>query len=110
MHYGLCENGEYSYFERGCRKNCSRQSRKVLCVVLYSLFFKEILKNAREAMDICLRLLKESNKRSFDSFSVINSVLIISHSYLLGLSCAYFFPKTFLEIAVRNKVQATITC
>ena len=45
MHYGLCENGEYSHFERGCRKNCSRQSRKVLCVVLYSLFFKEILKN-----------------------------------------------------------------
>ena len=34
---------------------------------------------AREAMDLCLRVLKESNKRSFDSYSVWNSVLIISH-------------------------------
>ena len=34
---------------------------------------------AREAMDICLRVLKESNKSRFDSYSVRNSVLIISH-------------------------------
>ena len=30
-------------------------------------------------MDICLRMLKESNKSRFDSYSVRNSVLIISH-------------------------------
>ena len=29
-------------FEKGCRKKCTRQSRKVLLVVLSSLFFKEI--------------------------------------------------------------------
>ena len=34
---------------------------------------------AQEAVDVCLRVLKESNKRSFDSYSVSNSVLIISH-------------------------------
>ena len=34
---------------------------------------------AREAMDVCLRELKESNKSRFDSYSVKNSVLIISH-------------------------------
>ena len=34
---------------------------------------------AREATDICLRVLKESNKSKFDSYSVRNSVLIISH-------------------------------
>ena len=33
---------------------------------------------AQEAMGVCLRVLKESNKRSFDSYSVRNSVLIIS--------------------------------
>ena len=33
----------------------------------------------REATDICLRVLKESNKSMFDSYSVRNSVLIISH-------------------------------
>ena len=34
---------------------------------------------AREAMDICLRVLKESNTSRFDSYSVRNNVLIISH-------------------------------
>ena len=41
----------YSYFEKGCQKKCMRQSQKVLWVVL----------SAREATDICLRVLKESN-------------------------------------------------
>ena len=35
----------YSYFEKGYGKKCTRQSRKVLWVVLSSLFFKEIWKN-----------------------------------------------------------------
>ena len=34
---------------------------------------------AGEAMDICLRVLKESNQISFDCYSVRNSVLIIPH-------------------------------
>ena len=34
---------------------------------------------AREAIDVFLRVLKESNNRRFDSYSVRNSVLIISH-------------------------------
>ena len=34
---------------------------------------------AQEAVDVCLRVLKESNKGNFDSYSVMNSVLIISH-------------------------------
>ena len=33
----------------------------------------------REAMDVCLRVQKESNKSRFDSYSVRNSVLIIFH-------------------------------
>ena len=37
----------YSYFEKGCRIKCTRQPRKVLWVVLSSLFFKEIWKNDR---------------------------------------------------------------
>ena len=35
----------YSYFEKGCRKKCTRLSQKVLWVVLSSLVFKEIWKN-----------------------------------------------------------------
>ena len=34
---------------------------------------------AREAMDLCLQVLKESSKRRLDSYSVRNSVLMISH-------------------------------
>ena len=30
-------------------------------------------------MDLCLKVLKESNKTKFDSYRVRNSVLIISH-------------------------------
>ena len=33
---------------------------------------------AREAIDVCLRVLKESNKSRFDSYSVRKSALIIS--------------------------------
>ena len=51
---------------------------------------KKFARMAREAMDLCLRLLKESNKSEFDSSSVRNSVLIISHNYYLsGLSRAH---------------------
>ena len=35
---------------------------------------------AREAMEICLRVLKESNKSRFESYSVRNSELIVSHT------------------------------
>ena len=33
---------KYSYFEKGCGKKCTRQSRRVLLVVLGSLFFEKI--------------------------------------------------------------------
>ena len=52
-----CEQNVYSYFEKDCQKKCTRQSRKVLWVVLSSLFFKKKKKNeriARATMDVCL--------------------------------------------------------
>ena len=49
---------------------------------------------AREAIDVCLRMLNESNNRKFDSFSVRNRVLIISH-LLSELSRALFFGQPF---------------
>ena len=51
---------------------------------LSSLFFTEkFARMSREAMDICLLVLKESNNSSsteFDIFSVRNSVWSISHN------------------------------
>ena len=64
-----------------------RLSGKVLATILKGImggfefpFFQRNLKElVREAMEMCLRELKESNKNRFDSYSVRNSVLIISH-------------------------------
>ena len=68
----------YSCFKKG-RKKCTRQSWKVLWVILSSLFFKKFQRIAREAMHLCLRVLKESNISRFDSYGVRKSALIISH-------------------------------
>ena len=46
---------------------------------LVHCFSNKFQRMARAAMDVCLRVLKESNKSRFDSYSVRNSVLIISH-------------------------------
>ena len=40
---------------------------------------KKFERMAGEALDVCLRMLKESDHRRFNSHSVRNSVLIISH-------------------------------
>ena len=42
-------------------------------------FSKKFERMVGEAVDICLRVLKVGNKSRFDSYSVRNSVLIISH-------------------------------
>ena len=50
-------------------------------------------------MDICLRVLKESNKSRFESYSLRNSELIVSH--ITFWDCrVHIFPTTFLEMAV----------
>ena len=52
-------------------------------------------------MDVWLLVLKESSKSKFDSYSVRNSILIISH--ITFRDCrVHIFPTTFLEVAVCN--------
>ena len=53
-------------------------------------------------MDLCMKVLKESNKTKFDSYSVRNSVLIISHIIII-LS----YPTIFLEITVYSVTPST---
>ena len=58
---------------------------------------------AQEAMDVCLRVLKESNKRSFDSYSVSNSVLIIAH--ITFRDCrVHIFRNSCIRINVLSRV------
>jgi len=58
-------------------------------------------------MDVCLRVLKESNKSRLDSYSVRNSVLIISHITLRDCR-VHIFPITF-QIAVKSALKQAIT-
>ena len=60
---------------------------------------KNFERMTREAMDICLQVLKKSNKRRFDSYSVRNNVLIISLLPFGIVSCVFFLT-AFLEIPV----------
>ena len=57
---------------------------------------------AGEAMDICLQLLKESNKSRFDSYSVRNSILIISHITFRGCGVHIFFDNLSRNSCVSN--------
>ena len=50
---------------------------------------------ARAAMDVCLRVLKESNKSRFDSYSVKNKCIDHIPYYLSGLSRAQFLRQPF---------------
>ena len=87
--------GIYSYFKKVCWKKCTRQSRKVLWVAVRALFSKKFERMVREAMDVCLRVLKESNKSRFDSFSHYEPCIDHIPYYLSGLSRAHFFRQPF---------------
>ena len=57
----------------------ARENPERYCGLFLSSPFFKFERMAREATDICVWVLKESNKSRFDSYSVRNSVLIISH-------------------------------
>ena len=58
----------------------------------------------REAMAVCLRVLKESNKSRFDSYSVRNGVLIIPY-YLSGLSRTVFSDNLSRNSCIQRTCQ-----
>ena len=75
-----CRSYTGGCFEKGCRKKCTQQSRKVLWVVLSSLFFNDIWKNdERGHGSVFASANGKQQNYKFDSYSVRNSVLIISH-------------------------------
>ena len=67
---------------------------------------------AREAMDVCLRMLKERNNRRFDSCSVTNSVLIVSHITFRDCRVHIFsdnLPRnTVYKIDIKFRMDGTI--
>ena len=62
---------------------------------------------ARKSIKMCSRVLTESNKSRFDSYSRQEQCIDHIPYYLTGLSRAHFFPTTFLEIAVYTQTAKT---
>ena len=58
---------------------CIQLFQERLSEKVHATIPKGIQRIAREAMDVCLRVLKESNKSRFDCYSFRKSALIISH-------------------------------
>ena len=84
-----------------CIKSRTRQSRKVLWVVFSSLFFKQISKY------LCLQVLKESIKSRFDSYSVRNSLLIISHITFRDCRVHSFFDNLSRNSCIQRNLDTT---
>ena len=57
----------------------------------FSVFQRNLKELARKAMEMCLRVLKESNKSRFDSYSRQEQCIDHIPYYLSGLSRAHFF-------------------
>ena len=56
-------------------------------------------------MDLCLKVLKESNKTKFDSYSVRNSVLIISHITFRDVACTFFSDNLSRNSCIHVKLK-----
>ena len=76
-----------------------RLSGKVYATILkgivggleFSFFQRNLKELARKAKEMCLRVLKESNKSRFDSYSRQEQCINHIPYYLSGLSRAHFF-------------------
>ena len=80
-----------SYFEKGCRKKCTRQSRMVLWVVFSSLFFKEIWKNGTTRGHGYMSASAEGKqKKSVRQLQCEKQYIDHIPYYLSGLSSAHF--------------------
>ena len=90
----------YSHCEKG-RKTGTRQFAPTCGWFWLHLFSKKFERTAREAMDACLRVLKESNKSRLDRWQCQEQCIHHIPYCLSGIVPCTFFPTTFLEIAVQ---------
>ena len=91
----LEKSAYYSYFEKSCRKKCTRQCRKVLQVVLSSLFFKEICKNGTRGHGLMFIIAKGKKQQQVRQLQCREQVITHIPYYLSGLSRTHFFRQPF---------------
>ena len=86
MRQNWAESGVYTAISRKVVGKSARDhpERYFGWFCIHSSFSRKFERVAREVMDVCLRVLKESSKSRFDSYSVRNRVLIISHITFRG--------------------------
>ena len=96
----------YSYFKKGCQKKCTRQTRKVLWVVVSSLFFKEIWKNGTRVHGHVFASVKGKQQKEIRQYSVRNSVVIISHITFQGCRGKFFSNNLSQNSGIPNMVSA----
>ena len=97
----------YSYFEKGCRKKCTRQTRKVLWVVLSALFFKEIWKNGTGGHGHMFASAKGKQQKYVRQLQSSGTMYWSYPVLPFGIVACTFFPTTFLEIAVYPYTKCT---
>ena len=85
----------YSYFEKGWRKKCTRQSRKVLWVVLNSLFFKGVWKNDTRGHGRMFASGKRKQQKYVRQLQCQEQCIDHIPYYLSGLPRAHFFRQPF---------------
>ena len=100
---GICDY--YTAISRKVVGKSERDNAERYCGWFWVHFSsKKFARMAREAVDVCLQLLKERNN------ATVSGTGYWSYPILpFGIvACAYFFPTTFLEIAVyiKNSVMA----
>ena len=89
----------YSYFEKGCRKKCTQQSRNKGIVGGVFCSSKTFERMARETMHVCLRVLKEINKEG--STATVSGTVYWAYLMLpFGIVACTAFSTTFLEITI----------
>ena len=67
----------------------------------FTVLQRNLKELARKAMEMCLQVLKESNKSRFDSYSRQQQLVYRSYPILpFGIVACTLFPTTFLKIAV----------
>ena len=89
------EKNAYSYFEKGCREKCTRQSRKVLWVDLSLLFFKGIWKNDTIGHGHMFASAKGKQQKEVRQLQCQEQYIDHIPYYLSGLSRAHIFLQPF---------------
>ena len=98
-----CKAVRIQLFRERLSERCAWQARKVLWMVVSSLFFKEIWSNGKRSHGRMLVRDKGSNKSRLDSYIVRNRVLIISN--ITFRDCrVHILSDNLLEIAVYKVV------